>query len=130
MDKVIPKCLYFHTHTHTVEQKLLNSTEREIHSCNKMICLAQSDVSVKMEDFTMLKERMHSLVSECHDLKLQIKRAEAEGKSEKTCHEDCRMMMNKHIAQVRELEKKLPLQNELEYLQSHMEDLTEHSISV
>lgn len=127
MDKAIPKCLYF-IHTLTLEQKLLKSTEREIHSCNRMICLAQSDLTVKMDNFTMLKEKMHSLVSECHDLKLQIKRAEAEGKREKKCHEQCQIMMNNHIAQVREMEKKLPLQNELEYLQSHMEELTEHSM--
>ena len=115
-------------HTLTLEQKLLKSTESEIQSCNKMICLAQSDLAVKMEDFSMLKEKIHSLVSESHDLKLQIKRAEAEGENEKKCCEECRIMMNKHIAQVRELEKKLPLQNELEYLQSHMEELTEHSM--
>ena len=127
VDKGIPKCLYF-IHTLTLEQKLLESTEKEILSCNKMICLAQSDLAVKIEDFSMLKENMHSLVSECHGLKLQIKRAEAEGKSEKKCHKEYRIMMNKHIAQVRELEKKLPLRNELEYMQSHMEELTEHSV--
>lgn len=118
------------THTdQTLEQEQLKSTEKEICSCGKLTCLTQSDLAEKMEECDVLKEEVSSLVSECNILKFEIEKSEADGESEKKRQAECRAMMNKHTAKLRELERKLPLQKELEYLLSHMEELKEHRMS-
>ena len=66
-----------------------------------------------------------SLVSECHGIEFEVMKT---GEKEKKQYKECEAMMNKHSVKVRELEKKLPFQVELEYLCSHMEELKTHSM--
>ena len=116
-----PKWLYFS------EKEQLKAAEREIYNCNKIIWLAQSDLTEKHQECNQLNMEISSLVSECHNLEYELIKA---GEKEiKRCKE-CEMMMNNHTVKVKELEKTLPLQVELECLCSYMEELKTHSMYV
>ena len=105
------------------ENELLKATEREIYSCNRVIWLAQSDLTEAQQVCNQLHMEITLLVSECHHLEFELFKA---GEDKK--YNSCETMMEKHAFRVREKEKTLPLQEELEYLCSHMEDLKTHSM--
>ena len=114
------KCLFCFS-----EKEHLTATEREIYSCNKVIWLAQSDLTEKQQECNQLNMAISFLVSECHHLEFELLKAGEEKK-----HNECEAMMEQHAVKVRELEKTLPLQEELECLCSHMEELKIHSMYV
>jgi hypothetical protein len=103
------------------EKELLKGIERDIYSCNKIIWLAQSDLAEKQQECNLLNIGISLLVSECHQLEFELLKAR-EGRKR-----NCKTMMEVHAVRVREQEKTLPLQEELKYLCSHMEDLKAHS---
>ena len=105
------------------EKECLTATEMEIYSCNKVIWLAQSDLTEKRQECNQLNMAISFLVSECHHLKSELLKAGEEKK-----HTGCEAMMEQHAVKVRELEKTLPLQEELDCLSSHMEELKIHSM--
>lgn len=107
------------------EKEWLKATEREIYSCNKIIWLAQSDLTEKQQECNQLNMAISLLVSECHHFEFELLKAGEERKLN-----GCEMMMKKHAVKVREQEKTLPLQEELKYLYSHMEDLKTHSMYI
>ncbi len=113
---------YICVHYSFSEKELLKSIEREIYSCNKVIWLAQSDLTEKQQECNLLNIGISLLVSECHQLEFELLKA-GEGRKR-----NCKTMMEAHAVRVREQEKTLPLQEELEYLYSHMEDLKAHSM--
>lgn len=105
------------------EKELLKAIEREIYSCNKIIWLAQSDLTEKQQECNQLNVAISLLVSECHQLEFELLKAE-EGRK----RINCEIMMEMHAVRVGKQEKTLPLQKELECLCSHMEDLKMQSM--
>ena len=87
----------------------------------------QSDIAEREEECNQLRTEISSLVSECQDLDLELKKAEEEGENERKHHKEYGILMKRHANQVKELERMLPLQKELESLHSHMEELKTHS---
>ena len=92
--------------------------------------MAQSDLAEKVEECNRLRKEISLLVSEYHSLKLEAKKAEERGKNEKEQHKEYRTLMNRHANQVKELEKVLPLQQELHDLESLLEETKAQSMTV
>ena len=102
---------------------MLKAIEREIYSCNKIIWLAQSDLTEKQQECNQLNVAISFLVSECHQLEFELLKAEEERR-----RINYETMMEMHAVRVGKQEKTLPLQKELECLCSHMEDLKMQSM--
>lgn len=71
-----------------------------------------------MEECFQLRKEISLLVSECHNLKLELKKVKENAQNKKNMYKEHRTTMKRHATRVRELEKTLPLQKELECLES------------
>ena len=107
----------------------INSIETEISSCSKAICLARNHVTGSVRQCSKLREEVSLLVCDSQCLKLELIKTGVDQAVREKSYDDCRIMLSEHGLRVKELEKTMALQREVEYFSSHVEKLKTQSMS-